>query len=57
MYAENGSSSTSPHHEERLPNRFSLFSLPSVEFAQHLTSHDAVSHINNKKTTNTSNAE
>ena len=41
-HAENGSSS--PHHDDRSPNRFSLFSLPPVEFAQHLTSHDAVSH-------------
>ena len=41
-HAENGLSS--PHHDDRSPNRFSLFSLPPVEFAQHLTSHDAVSH-------------
>ena len=42
VHAENGSSS--PHHDDRSSNRFSLFSLPPVEFAQHLTSHDAVSH-------------
>ena len=50
-HAENGSSSP--------PNRFSLFSLPPVEFAQHLTSHDAVSHnrllkIENSYTDNSS---
>jgi hypothetical protein len=43
-HAENGSSSS--HHDDRSPNRFSLFSLSPVEFAQHLTSHDAVSHDN-----------